>query len=172
MMDKELRKDMLIELRKFYPQETGCTAFIYLFCRDKEDVEKCSNKLLFNLNYLIEHKLIDATYELLNVNQKRPLPKTICINAAGLDFLEDDGGLSAVLNTITVKFDADNIRELLAQGLLKTDLPDEKKGLLKKAIDGASSTALQTVTTKLVEMGMSHPGAAIKAVAGVFGVPL
>ena len=37
------------------------------------------------------------------------------ITAKGIDFLEDDGGLSAILGVVTVKLHADTLREMLAK---------------------------------------------------------
>ena len=50
------------------------------------------------------------------------------ITAKGLDFLEDDGGLSAILGAITVKLDPDDLRALIAARIEESDLPTRTKG--------------------------------------------
>jgi len=98
-----------------------------------------------------------------------PAP-SVTITAKGQDLLESDGGTSAILNTVTVKFDTNNMRELVEAGLLMTDVPKEKQNALKKAIREAPGTVLQTAITKIVEKGMSHPVETAKVVSTLFGI--
>ncbi len=65
------------------------------------------------------------------------------ITAAGLDFLADDGGLSAILGVVTVKVHADTIRDLIAAKIDTADLPVEKKSALKKQLAALPETALR-----------------------------
>ncbi|WP_338669782.1 hypothetical protein [Pseudodesulfovibrio methanolicus] len=131
-----------------------------------------------NLKYLEEHELIKTGRSLptrisSHGNQSTPFrlsTKDAHITAKGLDFLLNDGGLSAILNTVTVKFDVGNIRELVEAGLLTANVPEEKQGALMKAIREAPGTMLQTAVTKMVEKGMSDPVGTAKAVAGLFGI--
>jgi hypothetical protein len=78
------------------------------------------------------------------------------ITAAGLDFLEDDGGLSAILGTVTVKLHADTIRALLDAKVDEADLPVEEKGLIKSALKAMPAMAFQELTKQLVQMGLQH----------------
>ncbi len=56
-----------------------------------------------NLFYLTEHDLV-ASEAVRDFPEKEIF--TAQITAKGLDFLEDDGGLGAILGKITVRFDA------------------------------------------------------------------
>ena len=56
------------------------------------------------------------------------------ITATGLDFLEDDGGVSAILRTVTIKFDLGDLRARMATRIDSSDLPAEKKTSLAHAI--------------------------------------
>ncbi|HLW92549.1 MAG TPA: hypothetical protein VKS78_14790 [Roseiarcus sp.] len=78
------------------------------------------------------------------------------ITARGLDFLEDDGGLSAVLGIVTVKLHADTVRELLAAKIDVSPLSPSEKSTLKKALRGLSDTALRSATTDLIHSGLQH----------------
>jgi len=49
------------------------------------------------------------------------------LNAPGLDFLEDDGGLSAALGVVTIKVHADTVRDLLASKIDEAAIPAEEK---------------------------------------------
>lgn len=190
-VNHEFQLDFLNMLAKKYPDMVPAEMlehFVFRWCEEQSISPAVigfsfgEHSLFFgaNMTYLKEHGLIEfdlpplSEIDAQGTKQFFPRPWELDsrITAKGIDFLTDDGGLSAILNTVTVKFDADNIREMLAQGLMTANLPEEKKGLIKKAIDGASSTALQTVTSKLIEMGMSDPGAAVKAIASVFGISI
>lgn len=122
-------------------------------------------ELMATVSYLEEHGLLKAEYPYSGQTIPSPL-----ITAKGIDYLADDGGLSAILNTVTVKFDVDNVRELVAAGLLTANVPEEKQSALMKAIREAPGAMLQTAVTKMVEKGMSDPVGTAKAVAGLFGI--
>jgi hypothetical protein len=78
------------------------------------------------------------------------------ITAAGLDFLEDDGGLSAILGVVTVKLHADTIRDLIDAKIETSSLPAEEKSKLRKALAGLSEAGLREVITGLVKIGLNH----------------
>lgn len=176
MLDRNYQKELLEDLRECYPAEVGGDLL-----RDRHnemnsdgvadgfivqtETEAASQKLLFTLNYLHEHGLIKTTHG--NLSTFVPNAR---ITAKGIDFLANDGGLSAILNTVTVKFDLDNVRELVETGLLTANVPEEKQGALKKAIQEAPGTVLQTAVSTIVGQGMSSPVETAKAVAGLFGI--
>jgi hypothetical protein len=78
------------------------------------------------------------------------------ISAAGLDFLEDDGGLSAVLGVVTVKLHVDTLRALLTAKIDGAPITPEKKSALRSVLKRLSGTALTTATTELVTIGIQH----------------
>ena len=52
------------------------------------------------------------------------------ITEKGLDFLKDDGGLTAILGIVTVRFEADTIRTILQIKVNQSDLsPADKQKL-------------------------------------------
>jgi hypothetical protein len=58
---------------------------------------------------------------------------TAKITARGLDFLEDDGGLGAILNVVTIRLEADTLRQLLETKINASDMPEaDKQTLLAK----------------------------------------
>ena len=108
-----------------------------------------------NLIYLYEHELIVGTLVNGNVELRRPQ-----ITAKGLDFLEDDGGISAILGTVTVKIDRDDLRSLIAARVAASDLPVEEKGALSDAMRSLSAQALRELITRLVNEAVDQwPGA-------------
>lgn len=76
------------------------------------------------------------------------------IRPTGLDFLADDGGLSAILGTVTIKLHDDTIKELIAQRIELAELPAaEKKRYLDQLRELPAETTKHLVM-KLVDMGL------------------
>jgi hypothetical protein len=73
-----------------------------------------------------------------------------------LDFLADDGGLSAILGVVTVRLDATTIRDLIAAKVDAAAIPIEEKSVLKRNLAALSETALKGATTDLVKAGLDH----------------
>lgn len=121
----------------------------------------------FNFYYLIEHGLIkqhnfqDDELEDYYQPKYRITPK-------GIDFLENDGGISAILNTVTVKFDVNNVRELVEAGLLKANVSEERKSVLKEALRKAPGIIFQKITDKLLEKAVNDPMTLMKTLGEVF----
>ena len=107
-----------------------------------------------NLFYLTEHDLV-ASEAVRDFPEKEIF--TAQITAKGLDFLEDDGGLGAILGKITVRFDADNIRSLLENKIIASNLPKEQKNTLVQKIRSFSDDMLKSVLLKLLDWGLDHP---------------
>ncbi|WP_148301429.1 hypothetical protein [Asaia prunellae] len=76
------------------------------------------------------------------------------ITPKGLDFLQDDGGLSAILNVVTVRLEAETLRELVTARIDASSEPAAKKAEAKSLLRGLSEEALKAVVAKLVEMGI------------------
>ncbi|MCY4480752.1 MAG: hypothetical protein OXB97_12740 [Rhodospirillales bacterium] len=142
-LDRDLQLGILQLCRDSYPDRA----------RDEDLPDH--PELQANLIYLHEHDLIIGTLINGNVELRRPQ-----ITAAGLDFLEDDGGVSAMLRTITVKIDQDNLRALIAARVANSDLPAADKDRLSRAIRSLPAQALRDLTTRLVNDAVNQwPGA-------------
>jgi|GEM_PF-883292 len=181
-LDHRVQSKALCELAAAYPSQMSQTKVVKRLkawlAENEEEMgltDAGANELIrfikMNLNYMKEHELIKAINLSVDVfGIDIPLPFSWAITAKGLDYLEEDGGLSAVFNTVTVKFDVDNIRELVEAGLLSGNVPKEKQSALKKAIHEAPATILQTAISTIVGKGLSDPAGTAKVVAGLFGV--
>ena len=179
MVDRHMQLILLKSLRDNFPAFISLEGFFHnVLCSvlpddfdDSDEEERCQQSFLFNLDYLVGHKLVARPAPVhLKRYDHTEIPRAYRITSKGIDFLEDDGGLSAILNIVTVKFDADNIRGLVKAGLLKANVPEEKQGALKKAIQEAPGTVLQTAVSTIVGQGMSSPVETAKIVAKLFGV--
>lgn len=107
--------------------------------------------------YLHEHGLV--TGELVRL-QPHIRPGQQTITAKGLDFLADDGGLSAILGVVTVKLHEDTVRQLISQKIEDSSLPEEEKRPLLQAVRELPGEAIKHLTTRLLDLGMDNlPGA-------------
>jgi hypothetical protein len=89
-------------------------------------------------------------------------------DSEGLDFLEADGGWSAILNVVTIKFDADTLRALLEAKIDVSSIPE--KSIIKKTIEGMSEAALKTATTDLVRIGLHNIPNVVEWLRGIAGI--
>jgi len=107
-----------------------------------------------HLYYLEEHGLLSA-----GINRSLSggyVFQGARITAKGLDFLEDDGGLTAVLGTVVVKLQSDTIVALLQKRIEDSDLPDGNKMWAKKSLEKVSDEALQSMARELVRRGIEN----------------
>lgn len=142
-LDRALQLEWLNRLAAAYPEQINI---------DGERV--AGDPATINLWYLDEHGLVEALKsECLGAP---PVVVSARITARGLDFLADDGGLSAMLGTVTVKLHADTLRELLEARVSRSDLPAEEKNRLIDHLHHLPAEALKTVTKRLVEAALDR----------------
>ena len=105
MPDRKIQRQIFETLRTAYPKRVDTRSMTF------------SDTVGENLAYLEEHGLVDAKWagNFAVANAK--------ITARGIDFLSDDGGLSTILDTVTVKLHSDTIKELLAWNLIRRARP-------------------------------------------------
>lgn len=157
ILDRALQKKLLEELATVYPQQGNIQG---------ERVE--GDPTTVNLWYLDEHGLVDALKS--EVIGAPPTVVAARITARGLDFLAGDGGLSAILGTVTVRLHADTIRDLLEAKIAASDLPAEEKQTLGDAIRKLPADALTAATNKLVELAIDQVPNAISIVRTMAGL--
>jgi len=118
-----------------------------------------------NLSYLEEHGLLHAG--ITRTLDGGYVFGGARITAKELDFLEDDGGLSAILGTVVVKLHSDTIRELLEARISHSDLPNDKKSWLRDQVQNLSSETLSTITRELVNRGIESIPDLYKWIRGI-----
>lgn len=156
MLDRALQYKILKNLEAVYPDAVSVWP----------DEDEDSN-VLPNVYYLREHGLI--AIEIFESIGGAWSWGDAQITARGMDFLADDGGLSAVLGVLTVKLHGDTIRALIETKISETSAPEEEKLSLKKLLAKLPETALQVATTQLMTQGLNHlPDTAgwLRALAG------
>ncbi|MDR0771290.1 MAG: hypothetical protein LBE75_08905 [Burkholderiales bacterium] len=151
MMSRELQKEILVKLSETYG-----------FPDDRfVDMKTDEGKAMY---YLSQHELIrverrramghDAPNQLFNAE----------ITAKGMDFLQDDGGLSAVLGVVTIKIHEDSIRALIEARVQESDITPERKSRIMEALRQAPADAVRHLTVKLVEKGVENVPALIQLI--------
>jgi hypothetical protein len=143
-LSREKQRELLLQLREVYPAHASF----------RVDSEEEGREVAANLMYLQEHGLCNSGVQI--GADAHIMFGASSITAAGLDFLADDGGLSAILGVVTVKLHADTIRDLIAAKIEATAMPAEKKSALKRQLAALSETALKAATTDLVRTGLDH----------------
>jgi len=140
---RELQREMLEHLRDCYPEASEDVTSL-------GDPKYCAGNLYY-LRDLGLVTLLDSEY----IGGGRSI-HCATITAKGLDFIEDDGGVSAVLSTVTVKLHEDTLRQLIEAKVQASDLPEEQKSGILKALREAPGETTKQLITKLVDLGMEN----------------
>ncbi|MDQ1924685.1 hypothetical protein [Massilia pseudoviolaceinigra] len=113
-----------------------------------------------NLYYLAEHDLVEGQLS-QNVGLRVAKFRQAKITAKGMDFLADDGGLSAILGVVTVKLHDDTIRNLIAARIQDSDLPAEEKTGLLNQLRELRGESIKHLTMKLLDAGLDNASKAL-----------
>ena len=146
-LDRALQLRLLQGLSALYPEPN-------------RDLQRADLPTYINLHYLHEHALVEI--QRTQAIGARPAILSARITARGMDFLADDGGLTAILGVLTVKFDADTLRALLNAKIAAADLPEDEKSALTTAVSELPAEGLRHLTTKLIDWSLEHSGDAMK----------
>jgi len=110
--------------------------------------------LRVNVAYLDEHGLIQGTYP--NNLGRRVAPNGALITARGIDFLANDGGLSAVLGVLVVKLHEDTLKHLVATKIQDSELPETDKQRFIDQLRELPGEATKHLTLKLIDAGLEN----------------
>ena len=144
-LDRGMQRRILLELRAVYPLSTSNLL---------QDMPAADAQFYFNLSYLNEHGLIEARIG-ISLDQRISWGGAT-ITAKGLDFLEEDGGLSAILGVVTIKLHAETVRSLIEMKIDASTATEAEKSSLKAHLRKLPATALQLASTDLMRMGLQH----------------
>jgi hypothetical protein len=111
-------------------------------------------KFVANLLYLEEHGLVRSGLK-RGMGEYRWSKEKTSITAQGIDFLLEDGGLSAILGVVTIKFSDETIRRLLEDKINSSHLiaPGDKPGFLAR-LQSLPADAIKHLTIRLLDKGM------------------
>lgn len=142
-LDRDFQRRLLLAMRDVYPSPLPRSADFTGAPRDP---------YVISLSYLEGHGL--CTHSLMRLAGANFVWGRPTITAAGLDFLEDDGGLTAILGVVTVRIHADSVRDLLNAKIDEAPIPAEQKRGLKEHLKRLSSMALQEISKELIQEGV------------------
>jgi hypothetical protein len=141
VLDRRLQRTILVACRAHFPR----------FHRLDEDLRgEDPARVAFQCFYLADHGLI----EIKPKSNEHPWP-ACKITADGIDHLEDDGGLGAILGVVTVKLHNDTIRALLIERVEQAPGDPSMKAALTDAIRKLPAETLKSATMQLVTAGIS-----------------
>ena len=146
MLNREYQHKILRELQEYYPEEME----IDIIDPDDHEYKQA------NIFYLAEHGLIERTNFIEEFRQPTKITHAK-MTAKGLDFMAGDGGLSEILNKVTVRFDVDNLKEIIKNKIISLDLPEEKKKTALDKLKSFSGDVLKNLIVKFIEKGIENP---------------
>lgn len=107
-----------------------------------------------NALYLQEHGLVDAG--LVTYMDGDFYTTGMKITARGLDFLADDGGLSAILGVVTIKLHEETLLQLIGDKIDQSDLPPPEKKKWTDALRSLPADSIKHLTMKLLDKGLEN----------------
>lgn len=146
--DRTLQRELLMKLYDSYPEGIS------------DDVSKnigvkfgTRNNYLANLQYLRESGLIDCQLIRSESGHYSMDTMKMRITNKGIDFVRDDGGLSAILNVQTIKFHREAVvvlEDLIAMSNMNDEQKEKAKSTLGELPAEALKTVVQTATTAVL----------------------
>ncbi|MND24595.1 hypothetical protein [Acinetobacter calcoaceticus] len=152
ILDRQLQLELLNKMSTTYPE-------YYDFRDEYEYGTDAYNKVVANLTYLIQHDLIEERSLLFSRSmsgKKQPQIHLPTINHNGMDFLADDGGLSAILGMVTIKFEANQLKAILEAKIMASDLSPERKQSMIDVLRELPAESIKHLTTKIVDTGYDN----------------
>lgn len=157
-LDRELQRRILQDMCNIYPD---------LCTKAPTDWDPDEDKTIANLAYLDAHGLI-------KFHADRSMSGGWLISGyeathKGMDFMANDGGLTAILGVVTVKLHDDTIKDLVALRIQDMDLePAEKKRWID-ALRELPGEATKHLAMKLLDLGLEKAPSAIEVVKTTLG---
>lgn len=142
-LDRNLQLEILKYLRGSYPD---------ILAVSKLPNYSSDQTFSGNMFYLKEHELIEGvSHDAFGEMQDLITAK---ITANGLDFLEDDGGIGAILNKVTIKFDDEDLNKLILSKIENTNASPEKINDIKSAIKKLPADGVKAIYMRLINYGL------------------
>ena len=143
-LNRKLQKDILVALSEVYPDSLLVSA-LPGFSHNRE--------FMGNLFYLQEHGVIDGG-DIREPGKCRSMVDAQ-ITKAGLDFLADDGGLSAILGYKFVKIEVSALVDSLIKLLQEIEVDGDKRSTAAERLNAMDDSALANLVVELLQRGGS-----------------
>lgn len=147
VLDRAYQLELLKMMAESYPHRFDSGGI----CRGMD--KAAEKKYIANICYLAGHGLIACETSLtIKGHLSIGTPK---ITEKGLDFLADDGGLTAILGVTTIRFEADQLREILESKIIHAPIPSASKTEILATLRGLPAEAIKSLTKKLLDEGLA-----------------
>ncbi|CAB3862926.1 hypothetical protein LMG26858_02316 [Achromobacter anxifer] len=155
-LDRALQREVLEALKETYPSDMAQADWHRLTAKYGEDHFRA------NCLYLDAHGLV--SWHLMSGGV------SLYITYRGLDFLEDDGGLSAILGVVTIKLHDDTIKQLIEAKILASDLPPQEKKRWTDQLRSLPAETTKHLVLKLVDKSLESGPGALAAIGSLLGI--
>lgn len=156
-IDKDVCREILQKLEGAYPLSVRP----YLIIDRGSEAQPIAE-----LFYLRELGLIDFSHQ---SNGEDIVVGPIKAKARGMDFMADDGGISAILGVVTVRLHEDTLKALIESKIRGSDLPEpEKKRFLDQLRELPGETTKHLVL-KLLDAGLENWPKALPLLQNMLG---
>jgi hypothetical protein len=108
------------------------------------------------VQHLHELGYVEARIHISNSLPQRATLLNAVITARGRDYLKEDGGLTAVRDTLTIRLHADTIRDLIVAQIERSELEGSAKQKLIEQVKSLPAKGLEGVVGKLAEEGLAR----------------
>lgn len=144
---------MLESLAQSYPKEIDMIGGEIIESFTETDIVK-------NAFYLRDHGLINFKQSetgLGDCSISIDDVRLIVITHKGIDFIENDGGLSAILNTINVQFKEDTLKALLSREVNSSEgIDNNQKQRIQEAIREMPAEMLKSLSEDLIRTSINN----------------
>lgn len=152
-LNRELQTDILNYLATFYPSQPPKNHEETLLAIADGD----GDALTRSLYYLYEQHCISENC--LSKEIFQPTPRfcmgLVRITSTGLDVIQEDGGISAIKNTVTVRFHADALTFLEQWISHSSQGPNDKQALVAR-LRGLPTSAIEHLMKKILDAAVGH----------------
>lgn len=142
--DRQHQKELLQILFNLFPNRMTSESY-----KEVTNLFADDNALISNLLYLERHGLIESGLR-AGANNYSINTAGLQITVKGIDFMQKDGGLSAILNVQTIKFHRDAVvalEDLIAMSGMNDAEKEKAKSKLSELTTESLKTVVQAVTT-------------------------
>lgn len=167
IIDRKLQNLILAHLKNIYSLERQCIdtwGTIQSF-PGGEDTEN----LIANVLYLEEHGLLESGLRQSVDGRYSADNASIKITCKGIDFMEEDGGLSAILNCVTVKLHDESLARL-EKFLARAPIESHVKGQYLAQLKSLPVDATKHLVLKLVDSALDNVPAALQLIQKALGL--
>jgi hypothetical protein len=147
-LDREYQKKLLNRLARTYPRQYPISDFL------KDASEEDQEKYICNLYYLGEHGLVEPNIQI--GADGMPSYSWPRITKDGMDFIAEDGGLSAILGVVTVRLHAETILGLVEHKIISCaqSHPDKQRWI--DQLRQMPYESVKHLTMKLLDLGLEN----------------